>query len=284
METLPKSEIKAITKLLKTNDEGTLKLLKEQFKNFDAKILKDISDEISLDDAELKKNFLELALKIKQEQLKSDFSKWSKNNLSDLEDGVFLIATFANPLLDKKYYSNLLSEWSSLISKNLKKVKLTNDPTSIINEINHFFFMELGFKGNKANYYDPENSFIDKVIEKKLGNPILLSIIYLLVVKRLGLPFDGVNMPAHFLVQYKDTFEPIFIDPFNQGEIITKSVCMERIKFLKLTWQEDYLSSPSNKQIILRMLQNLINIYQNNEQFEMKEYLEDYVNLIKKSL
>ena len=115
METLPKSEIKAITKLLKANDEGTLRLLEEQFKNFDTKILKDINDEISLDDIELKKNFLDLALKIKQEQLKTDFSKWSKGNSSDLEDGVFLLANFINPLLDKKHYSNLLSEWASLI-------------------------------------------------------------------------------------------------------------------------------------------------------------------------
>lgn len=284
MKTLPRSEIKAIAKLLKANDEGTLKLLEEQFKTFDTKILKEINDEISLDDTQLKRNFLDLALKIKREQLKNDFSSWSKDHSNDLESGVFLIAKFANPLIDINHYSDTLSNWAGLISNNLKKIKLNNDPTSIINEINHFFFMEIGFKGNKGNYYAPENSFIDQVIEKKIGNPILLSMIYILVAKKIGLPFDGVNMPAHFLVKYKDAFEPIFIDPFNQGEIVTKSVCMERIKALKLTWQEDYLSSPSNKQIIIRMLQNLINIYQNNEQFETKEYLENYVNIIKRSM
>jgi len=284
METLPKSEIKAITKLLKTDDEGTLKLLEEQFKTFDTKILKEINNEISPDDIKLQKSFLELALRIKREQLKNDFNRWSKNHQSDLEDGIFLVATFTNPMLDTDYYSQLLTTWANLISKNLVKIKLKNDPTSIINEINHFLFMELRFKGNKENFYDPENSFIDKVIEKKLGNPILLSMIYLLITKRIGLSFSGVNMPAHFLVQYKDVFEPIIIDPFNQGELITKSVCQERIKALKLTWQEDYLSSPANKQIIIRMLQNIINIYQNNEQFDLKEYLGDYVNIIKKNM
>ena len=282
METLPKSEIKAITKLLKTDDEGTLKLLEEQFKAFDTKTLKEINNEISTDDAKLQKSFLELALKIKRVQLKIDFNRWGKTPHSDLEDGIFLVATFANPLLDTDYYSRLLTEWADSISKNLIKIKLKNDPTSIINEINHFLFMELRFNGNKEGFYDPENSFLDRVIEKKLGNPILLSMIYLLITKRIGLPFSGVNMPAHFLVQYKDIFEPIIIDPFNQGELITKSVCQERVKALKLAWQEDYLSSPTNKQIIIRMLQNLINIYHNNEQFDLKEYLEDYVNVIKK--
>ena len=284
MKTLPKSEIKAITKLLKSYDEGTLKLLEEQFKTFDIKTLKEINNEILLDDIDLQRNFLELTLRARRIKLKDDFNKWSKSDLSDLEEGVFLIAIFANPLLDKDYYSNLLTTWANSISNNLTKIKLYNDPTSIINEINHFLFMELGFKGNKENFYDPGNSFIDRVLEKKSGNPILLSMLYLLVTKRIGLSFTGVNMPAHFLVQYKDTSEPILIDPFNRGEIITKAVCQERVKALKLIWQEDYLSSPINKQIIVRILQNLINIYHNKENLDLKLHLEDYVNVIKKNI
>ena len=120
------------------------------------------------------------------------------------------------------------------------------------------------------------------IIEKKLGNPILLSVIYLLTTKRLGLPFSGVNIPAHFVVQFFDPLEPIYVDPFNQGEIITKSICQERIKALKLTWQEEYLSSPTNKQIIARIMQNLINIYHSEGEFELKEYLEEYLNVLKK--
>ena len=281
MSTLPRSEIKAITRLLKTPDEGTLKLLEEQLKTFDIKLLKEINNEIPLDDIELRKQFLAILQRIKREQLKKDFNNWNKDYSNDLEKGVFLVALFDNPLIDLDYYSNLLTNWSLTLSNNLKKIKIKNDPTSVINEVNHFLFMELHFKGNKGNYYEPENSFIDKVIEKKLGNPILLSVLYLLITNRLGLPFSGVNMPAHFLVQYHDTFEPIFVDPFNQGEIITKPDCQDRIKSLKLAWQDDYLSSPTNKQIVARMIQNLINIYHNDGLFELKEYLEDYLQVLK---
>lgn len=280
MSTLPSSELRAFAKLLKNPDEGTLKLLEEQLKTFDTKLLREINSEIPLDDLELKSTYITLLHKIKREQLKKSFINWAKEDSNDLEKGVLYIALFHNPMLDFNFYSNLLNDWASKIRINLSKIKVKDDPTSIINEINHFLFMELGFTGNKKNYYEAENSFIDVVIDRKSGNPILLSVLYLLVTKRIGLPFSGVNMPAHFLVQYNDSFEPIFIDPFNQGEIITKEICQERVKLLKLPWQEAYLSAPTNKQILARTLQNLINIYHNEEEFELKEYVEGYLKIL----
>lgn len=283
MPTLPQSEIKAITKLLKTNDEGTSKLLEEQFKTFDIRLLKEIDNEIPLEDTELKERFSKLVCNIKSENLKKDFLSWAKSPSCSLEEGVFLVALFNNPLLDVEKYSNILNTWAEGIKNNLKKIKIKNDPTSIINEANHFLFMELGLKGNKKNYYDPGNSFIDQVIDKKSGNPILLSVIYLLLAKKLNLPFSGVNMPAHFLVQYYDMAEPIYIDPFSQGEIISKAICEERIKTLKLTWQNEYLLAPTSKQIVARMMQNLINIYHSEGMFDLKETLEGYVNILKRN-
>ena len=284
MVVLPKAEIKAIAKLLKSDDEDTFKLLEEQLKTFDIQLLRKIRDEISLDDVELHKKFFDFAIKLRRDRLKDDFSHWSKSYSDDLERGVFLVANFANPFLDEDYYSKLLHNWSEKISGNLNKLKIKNDPTSVINEVNHFLFMEVGFKGNKEKYYDPSNSFINEVIDKKLGNPILLSTVYLLLANRLDLPFTGVNMPTHFLVKYEDGFGPIFIDPFNSGEIITPSVCQERIKVLRLEWHDEYLSAPTNKQIIARMLQNLVNIYHNDEKFQLKEYVEDYAKVVKRSL
>ena len=284
MASIPQSEIKAIGKLLKSSDEITLKLLEEQLKTFDHATLKKINDELPLDDISLRKQFLDLVHRINTEKLKTEFHSWSTKESDNLEKGALLIASFSNPLISFDHYSKILHEWAILLEKNLKDIKIKNDPTSIINEINHFIFMEIGFKGNKENYYEHDNSYIDKVIDRKLGNPILLSVIYLLITKKLGLPFSGVNMPAHFLVQYNDTLEPIFIDPFNQGEIVTKADCQERIKALKLIWQDDYLASPSNKQIITRIIQNLINIYNSEGNFDLKEYLENYLNILKKAM
>jgi len=281
MNALPKSEIKAITKLLKTNDESTTSLLKEQLKTFDIKLLKEIEAEIPKGDDSLREGFLSLITEIKREKLKEEFSRWSGNKLSTLEEGIFLIALFNNPLIDTENYSKVLDKWSLELKQHLEKVKVPGDVTSIVNEINHFLFMELGFKGNKKDYYDPSNSFIDVVIDQKSGNPILLSIIYMLVTNKIGLPIKGVNMPAHFLVQYLDTFEPIYVDPFGQGELVTREVCKDRIKSLKLEWQESYLTAPTDKQIILRVMQNLINIYNDTGQVDLKECLESYIKALK---
>lgn len=280
MSSIPQSEIKAICSLLKSSDENTLELLEEQLVTFDTVVLKKISDDLSIDDEKASKKFANLTFKVRRERLKKDFKNWCTKDFNDLEAGVFLIASFNNPLLHPENYSTLLTDWSKILEANLAKIKLSNDPTSIINEINHFLFMELGFKGNKKDYYNVENSFIDNVINKRLGNPILLSVVYLLITKRLGLSFSGVNMPAHFLVQYLDSFESIFIDPFNQGEIITKSDCKERIKALNVVWQDSFLSTPTVKQIISRIMQNLINIYRSNDEFKLKEYFEGYLKII----
>ena len=273
--TLPHSEIKAITKLLKTQDESTYKLLEEQFINFDSKLLHKINSQIPSDDIQLKNEFLKLISRTKSTKIKKDFISWSTSPTQNLEEGVFLIASFNDPMLDTEHYSDILNKWADKLEKNLKKIKVKNDPTSIINEINHYLFMEIGLMGNKENYYSPENSFINKVLETSQGNPILLSVIYLLISKRLGLPFEGVNMPAHFLVQYMDSIDSIYIDPFNQGEIIKRDDCKERIKALKMTWHNEFLSAPSNKQILARIMQNLINIYHSEGNFESKECLED---------
>lgn len=276
MNNLPQSEIKAIAKLLKSGDEATTLLVQEQLQSFDNSVLKEIDNEIPLEDKVLKDQFLDLIYSIKRERLKKEFTRWSSNTTNDLEEGIVLVANFYDPFFERETLSEILNSWASAIKENLKGIKL-DEATSIINEINHFLFMDLGFKGNVDNYYAQENSFINKVIETKTGNPILLSTIYLLLAKRLELPIEGVNMPAHFLVKYIEGIEPIYIDPFNQGEIVTKAVCKDRIKTLKLPWNESFLLSPTNKQIISRVIQNLINTYQNDNDFDSKDYFEEYL-------
>ncbi len=106
---LPKSEIAAIAKLLRFPDKGTFKLLEEQLKTFDSILLRQVNNEIPLDDIDTRREFFNLVKKNKRLKLKNDFLLWAKKDSNDLEEGIFLIAQFDNPLLDLEYYVNILN-------------------------------------------------------------------------------------------------------------------------------------------------------------------------------
>lgn len=130
--------------------------------------------------------------------------------------------------------------------------------------LNTVLFKEQGFGPNRDNYFDPRNSFLNEVLERKTGIPITLSVLYMEVALRVGLPLCGVSFPGHFLVKYSSADEEIVIDPFNGGEIKSPEN-LERLLDAqyggKLAMQPQFLEGASKKQILKRMLNNLKVIY-----------------------
>jgi regulator of sirC expression with transglutaminase-like and TPR domain len=94
------------------------------------------------------------------------------------------------------------------------RVRNNTDPRFLIGEINKSLFAEGGFRGNEDNYYDPRNSFLNEVLDRKTGIPITLSVLYMEIGNRVGLPVSGVGFPGHFIIRYSAELE-ILIDPFN---------------------------------------------------------------------
>lgn len=137
-------------------------------------------------------------------------------------------------------------------------------PLKVIKIINYHLFDCLKFQGNSQDYYDADNSFLNQVIERKLGIPITLSVIYLTVAKHLNFPMVGIGMPGHFLIRPEFEDVGIFVDPFNRGEILFKQDCQERLNQI---YQQPFEIEPSlfapvsNRQILGRMLNNLKFVY-----------------------
>ncbi len=143
-------------------------------------------------------------------------------------------------------------------------------PLQVIKTINQFLFKELGFKGNTTNYYDPDNSYLNQVIDNKTGIPITLSVVYLEVAKRINFPMVGIGMPGHFLIRPEFENVGIFVDVFNQGEILFKEDCqikLEEIYQQSINLEEHFLTPVSNQQILGRMLTNLKYIYLNRQEY-----------------
>lgn len=144
----------------------------------------------------------------------------------------------------------------------------TRNANSLIDLMNDYLFVEQGFHGNKENYYDPRNSFLNEVIDRKTGIPITLSTLYIELAGRVGLTLDGVGFPGHFIVKFSGPCDEILIDPFNKGRILTERNCQEILNRMyadRVQFKREMLARYTKKQILTRILNNLKGIYVNSQ-------------------
>jgi regulator of sirC expression with transglutaminase-like and TPR domain len=138
------------------------------------------------------------------------------------------------------------------------------NPHKSVEVLNRYLFGELGFAGNRENYYDPRNSYLNDVLERKVGLPITLSVIYLAIGRRLGLPLFGVGLPGHFIVKLEERDTRILIDPFNRGEILDEARVEARVRdtfHAQAQFQPEWLATVGAKYILIRLLNNLKAIF-----------------------
>ena len=144
-----------------------------------------------------------------------------------------------------------------------RKVGVRRDPASTLRALREVLGEEERFRGNADAYYDPRNSFLNEVLERRLGIPITLGVLYIEVAARAGLRLDGVGFPGHFLVKYAGGAREVFVDPFHGGEILSADDCLARFRERApgLTLEARHLAAVGPRQILGRMLHNLKKIY-----------------------
>lgn len=187
----------------------------------------------------------------------------------NLAEAVLIIALNEYPDLDTTSYLLKLDDMAG----NLQAAFKTDTAArTIITGINDYLFNKLGFSGNWRNFNDPRNSFLNDVLDRKLGIPVSLSIIYVEVGKRLGLSMHGVSFPGHFLVKFLSGQKEYIIDPFAGGLILQEPELRERLIHFsadrRSRWGlEKLLEVASNKEILARILRNLKHIYMDVEDY-----------------
>lgn len=178
------------------------------------------------------------------------------------------IAQEEYPDLDIFEYVNALDTIAAEIEERLPTQKY---PLRIIQSINQYLYDDLGFRGNTVEYYDPRNSFLNEVIERRVGIPITLALVYLEIAKRIDFPMVGIGMPGHFLIRPAVAEMEIFVDAFNRGEVMFPDDCQERLMQVygqPVTMQPEFLVAVTNRQFLVRILSNLKIIYLNGQQLE----------------
>jgi regulator of sirC expression with transglutaminase-like and TPR domain len=174
----------------------------------------------------------------------------------------------AYPELDVDLYLELLdglADWAR------KAVDRTDQIRKYIEGLSDFLFGQLGFRGNTADYEDPRNSYLNEVLDRRLGIPISLSVIYLHVARKAGLSAEGIGLPGHFIVKINDPDGDLYIDPFNQGRILSLQECAQLVASstgYRGPLQEEWLQPAAPAVILTRMLNNLRNIYLQRRDWE----------------
>lgn len=198
----------------------------------------------------------------------------SRGEELDLEEGAWLLAKTQYPEINIAAYQALFDSYAWDLRERI-------DPAApgekILETVNHYLFKELGFTGNRKNYYEPDNSYLNRVADRRMSNPLGLCLVYLLLARRLQLPVTGIGMPGHFICRFQSSTNQTFIDPFNEGKLLTRADCVQYLIQTGFGFKEQYLVPTSPRRILLRVCSNLHQVYSQLELEEEKARLQRYV-------
>ncbi len=219
---------------------------------------------------EIQKRIESVIHQIQFDQLCTDLKTWLDEGARNLLEGIIILARYQCPDLQEDEIEYELAK----LRKDIW-IELNDNLTALeqIKVFNYVFYEIHGFYGNINDYHDPDNSFINKVIETRTGNPLSLGIIYMLLAQSLDLPVHGINLPEHFVLAYTgttlnpDTLEYsesnilFYINAFSRGNVFAVKDIEVFLKQLKLEPKPSYFKPCTNKDIVLRMLHNLMFAY-----------------------
>jgi regulator of sirC expression with transglutaminase-like and TPR domain len=179
----------------------------------------------------------------------------------DLGLAALLVAKEEYPRLLIEDYRELLDQMAAGLAV---EIDLESGPEAIARTIASYMVRDLGFEGDTDDYYNPQNSYLNEVMDRRRGMPITLSVLYMEVAKRVNVTLTPVSMPGHFLVKLPTDAEPIFIDPFHRGQVMGPDGArrvFDQVYSGKLAFRDSMLGAATRRQVVARMLQNLKAIY-----------------------
>ena len=265
-------EIQALIHLLDDPDEIIYQQIRQKIIGYGEDLIPELEDvwENSTLGILFQNRIEEIIHEIQFKSSTDSLKLWKESPEQDLLEGMILIARYQYPDLNE-----------AKVRKQIDKIKqdvwieLNPNLTALekVKVINQTFFDLYGFSGNTTNYHAPQNSYINDVLDTKKGNPISLSILYMIIGQFLDVPLYGINLPRHFILGYADDFflneEDIdkghilfYINPFSKGGVFSHQEIDYFLKQLNLTHAEEFYLPCSNLTIITRVLNNLIYSYE----------------------
>ncbi len=184
----------------------------------------------------------------------------------DLLHAALLIAALDNDELDVEFYRQAVDDMAAEFRESLDAAA---PPDEQLDAFHRFLFEQQGFHGSRTNYYTASNSYLNEVIDDREGLPITLSLLYVELARRVGIDAVGIGLPGHFIVQVKlPDEEPRLIDVFDRGRVMSKDEAQQQVLGRGLEWDDEYLRPQTPREVITRMLRNLLNLANNESNAE----------------
>lgn len=217
--------------------------------------------------------------------VKEELKLWQQSGSFDLLQGVLIVNKYQYPDLDEQ---KIINQIEAIKRDIWQQMMYEASPAEQVKLINHVFYNIYGFSGNTSNHQDPQNSYLNQVLETKKGNQISLAIIYSIIAQKLDIPIYGVNLPQHFILAYVDEsmeteFEGgilFYINAFNRGVMFGRRDVDMFLKTLKLHAEKQFYEPCSNTDIIRRVLRNLISAYENLGSAEKVAELNELLEIV----
>jgi len=270
---LDDNKIRSLIHLLEDEDENTYELIYNQIIDIGPTLMPYLLDaEDKSIDPLLSFRLKELYKKLKLQNGIKELKDWGTHNSRNLYQGLSILSKFQYPRLELKKVSEIINR----IRQDLW-LEINDNLTALekVRILNHLFFNVYGFKGDTKDYYNPENSFINDVLMRKKGNPIMLSAIYSIIAQSVNIPIYGVSMPKNYMLVYVEKLYTqsvedlkasdvlFYINPFSNGEIYSLNDVMKYLRKLNIEPSKNHYLPCSNITTIQRSLNNLINIHNN---------------------
>src|SRR6266568_8264638 len=260
-QALSEGQRTALVKLLSDEDPAVYHLVREKILSYGQAAVSWMQPHVLSRDPVLRRRAQEIIDHLARKSADNRFLAFCLSQHGedlDVEQGSWLLSQTRFPDINVAAYQALFDSYAGDLRE---KIDFGARPEQILATINHYLFSELGFHGNEQNYYEPENSYLNRVIDRRTGNPISLCMVYLFLSRRLHLPVTGIGMPGHFLCRFQCSTDEWYIDAFNRGKLLSRTDCVKYLVQTNYGFQEGLLSPATPRRVLLRMCSNLHQIY-----------------------
>jgi regulator of sirC expression with transglutaminase-like and TPR domain len=275
-EELSESRREALLKLLADEDPGVYRSIRQKILSFGPSATEWLRPHTLSRDPALRRRAQEIVIRFDRQAADNVFLGFCLKHGEelDLEEGSWLLAQTQYPDINVSGYRALLDSYAGDLRE---RIADENEPEMVLRVISEYLFQELGFIGGDEDYDDPESSYLNRVLDRRAGNPINLCLMYLLVARRLQLPVAGIGLPGNFVCRYQSSSAEIYIDAFNGGKLLNKGDCVRYLLQGNYSVRDDYLAPLSPRRILLRVCSNLHQIYLHLEKADEATRVQRYL-------